>query len=109
MPAAKATPGLRRRVLDDYRAGATSHELAARHRVDATTVQRWIRQAGEIELRRTGPRGRTDVPTALIVELRDVDHLSWSQVADEVRMSKTGVQTRYRLATEGARRDRPRA
>ena len=72
--------------------------------VDPSTVRRWIAQVDT--LRRTGPRGRTDVPDALIVELRDVERLSFAAVAGEVRMSKTGVVHRYQVATEGARRDR---
>lgn len=87
-----------------YRAGSTSYEIATRFGVNPATVRRWVEQVET--LRRTGPRGRADVPSSLIVELRDVEQLSWSAVAAEVGMSKTGVITRYRIATEGARRDR---
>lgn len=88
-----------------YRAGETSYEIAARLDVDPSTVRRWVEQVET--LRRTGPRGRREVPSALIVELRDVERMSFGAIATDVGMSKSGVMTRYRLATEGGRRDRP--
>jgi transposase-like protein len=91
-------------AITAYRGGATGHEIAAQLDVDPSTVRRWIAQ--EQALRRTGPRGRVDVPDELIVELRDVEQLSYATIAGEVGMSKTGVLTRYRVATEGQRRDR---
>lgn len=99
------TTASRRAVIDAYLAGATARELGARHGVDQMTVQRWLRQA-DVARRRVGPRGRTDVTTALVVELRDVEQLSFAAIAAEVDMSKTGVLNRYRVATEGARRGR---
>lgn len=94
----------RAHALAAYRAGATGQEIAAELDVVPSTVRRWIAQAEA--LRRTGPRGRTDVPDGLIVELRDVEQLSFAAVASECGMSKTGVINRYRMATEGRRRDR---
>lgn len=88
-----------------YRAGATTREIAAQlGDVNPTTIARWVAQVDA--LRRTGPRGRTDVPDSLIVELRDVEHLPFAALAAEVGMSKSGVLHRYRVATEGHRRDR---
>ena len=72
--------------------------------VHQMTVARWLAQV--TTLRRTGPRGRTDVPDRLIVELRDVERLSFTAIAAQTQMSKTGVINRYRVATEGRRRDR---
>jgi transposase-like protein len=97
-------PDYRTAVITAYLAGATTREIATQLGVSATTVARWIAQADV--LRRTGPRGRVDIPDNLIVELRDVEQLSFSAIATEVRMSKTGVINRYRVATEGKRRDR---
>lgn len=100
-----AVDSRRATALAAYGAGSTTREIAAQlGDVNPTTIARWIAQADM--LRRTGPRGRTDVPDSLIVELRDVEHLSFSAVAAEVQMSKTGVINRYRVATEGQRRDR---
>lgn len=83
-----------------YRAGATTREIADGMAVSPTTVARWVG-----ELRRTGPRGYTGVPDSRIVVLRE-SGLSFAEVGRRVGMSKTGVQHRYRIATEGARRDR---
>ncbi|MGH9288441.1 MAG: helix-turn-helix domain-containing protein [Acidimicrobiales bacterium] len=94
----------RGKALAAYRAGATGTEIAAQLAVCPSTVRRWIAQ--EQTLRRTGPRGRTDVPDALIIELRDVDQLPYAAIAAVTRMSKTGVINRYQAFTEGRRRDR---
>jgi transposase-like protein len=87
-----------------YRAGATTREIAAQCDVHPVTIGRWVAQVDA--LRRTGPRGRLDVADSLIVELHDVEHLSFAATAAEVKMSKSGVINRYRTATEGKRRDR---
>lgn len=73
--------------------------------VNQKRILAWMTLAG-VEARPVGSRGRQDVDTELIVELRDTDQLSWRQIADSVGMSKTSVINRYRVATEGNRRDR---
>jgi len=50
----------------------------------------WRSIAARVERRRRGPRGRTDVPTELILELIDVEGLSFQETADEVGMSRSG-------------------
>lgn len=87
-----------------YEAGATADEIGAALGVCSTRVLELVVEAGG-QQRRPGPRGRTDVPDSRIVALRDSD-LPWSRVAAAVGMSVTGVQHRYRIATEGVRRDR---
>ncbi|MGH8571021.1 MAG: helix-turn-helix domain-containing protein [Gammaproteobacteria bacterium] len=94
----------RAQALAWYRAGQTTYEIAIGLGVHNRTVAGWIGS----DLRRTGPRGRTDVPDELIVRLRDGDRLSFGEVAEAVGMSKTGVIKRYRVATEGHQRDRER-
>lgn len=71
-----------------YRVGSTSREIAAQLGVDASTVRRWVARVET--LRRTGPRGRVDVSTELIVELRDAERLSFGDIATAVGMSKSG-------------------
>lgn len=95
------TPEQRQQIVDEYRAGATGPELAARHGVDPRTVHRWAELAGV--LRGHGPRGRLDVRTTRIVRLRNEHGLSFAEVAAVVSMSKTGVRIRYAWATEGRR------
>lgn len=85
-----------------YAAGATTREIADSLGVSPTMVSRWV---GPDALRRTGPRGRADVRDARIVELRDAG-MSFAEIGRRVGMSKSGVTHRYRIATEGARRDR---
>lgn len=91
---APVSADVRAAVLEQYRAGRGSDELADEYSVDRRTVQRWAAQADV--LRGRGPRGRADVPTELIVELREVDELSFARVAAEVGMSVSGVKGRYR-------------
>lgn len=93
-PASPPSAEVRAAVLGHYLAGRGSDDLAAEYGLDRRTVQRWAAQADI--LRGRGPRGRTDVPTALIVELREVDRLSFGQIAAEVGMSVSGVKGRYR-------------
>ncbi len=94
----------RTHALARYARGEISYEIAASLGVHQITVARWLAQV--TTLRRTGPRGRTDVPDRLIVEFRDLERLSFTAIAAQTRMSKTGVINRYRVATEGRRRDR---
>ncbi|MGH3527963.1 MAG: helix-turn-helix domain-containing protein [Pseudonocardiaceae bacterium] len=102
MPLSGATR--RGRAIAAYRTGATGPEIAAVLGVDPSTVRRWVHQLDAA--RRTGPRGRTGVPTNRIITLRDVEGLSFADIAAAVRMTKSGVIHRYRIATEGHRRDR---
>lgn len=93
---ARITPA--QRAARAYRAGATLREVAAERGVHESTVRGWLR-AEAVAARRLGPRGRLDVADGLILGLRDVDGLSWQDVADAVGMSKSGVRSRYAVAT----------
>lgn len=83
-----------------YTKGRTTREIAAEIGIDAKTVRRILADAA-IERRRTGPRGRLDVDTEAILEMRDDLHMSWQEIADAAGMSKTGVRMRYATATTG--------
>lgn len=89
------------RAVRLYRSGHTLREIAERLGVDQRTIWRVLQ--GRVESRRVGPRGRTDVTDAEIVESREVDQLSWSEIAEQTGMSRTGVRTRYLMATSGQR------
>ena len=88
-------PRLAAAALDRYREGATGHEIAAELGVSPSTARRWIAQQGET-LRRTGSRGRIDIPTALIVELHDMKEMSFAAIAEKVGMTKDGAAGRYK-------------
>ncbi|MGH3608050.1 MAG: hypothetical protein ACRDRD_08185 [Pseudonocardiaceae bacterium] len=60
--------------------------IAADLGVHPSTVWCWVHQLDAA--RRTGPRGRTGVPTNRIVTLRDVEGLSFADIAAAVRMTK---------------------
>lgn len=94
------------RAVRLYRAGRTLREVAAEMELaDRSGGSLYRHLRGQLPPRRRGPRGRTDVTDAQILELRDELQLAWSEVAEEVGMSKTGVQVRYRAA-HGLVRDR---
>lgn len=85
-----------------YHLGLDTRAVAAQMGVDPRTVARWL--AGEV--RRTGPRGRVDVATSLILQLR-AEGLSWREIAADTGMSPTGVRLRHDQATGKGRPDRP--
>jgi DNA-directed RNA polymerase specialized sigma24 family protein len=75
-----------------YVAGRTLRELAIELGSDAKTIRQWLVRAG-IQRRRTGPRGRTDVPTDLLVRMREED-FTLAEIARFCSMSRTGVRRR---------------
>ncbi|MGH3846639.1 MAG: helix-turn-helix domain-containing protein, partial [Pseudonocardiaceae bacterium] len=79
----------RGRAIAAYRTGATGREIAADLGVHPSTVWCWVHRLDAA--RRTGPRGRTGVPTNRIITLRDVEGLSFADIAAAVRMTKSGV------------------
>ena len=94
-----------------YAAGMTARELAAHFGVHERTVRVWL---GE-QVRRTGPRGRTDIADEKILALRDESAaeggrpLSFAEIGRQLGMSKTGVRMRYYALTGRQRPDRPLA
>jgi len=82
-------------------AGLTTREVAARLGVEATTVRRWLREAGQ-PVRRPGPRGRTEVDTAALITMRAAGS-SWQELATASGMSRTGVRRRVLTAETGRR------
>ena len=77
-----------------YGEGRTTREIAAELGIDAETVRRSL-AAEAVKLRRSGPRGRIDIATETITELRDEQHMSWRQIADATGLSRTAVRKRY--------------
>ncbi len=67
--------------------------------VEATTVRRWLREADQ-PVRRSGPRGRTEVDTAALLTMRAAG-LSWQELAVASGMSRTGVRRRVFTAETG--------
>jgi transcriptional regulator GlxA family with amidase domain len=94
-----------------YQAGMTAPELGRHFGVHERTVRGWL---GE-QLRRSGPRGRTDVADAKILALRDEPAatggkpLSFAEIALRVGMSATGVRMRYYALTGRTRPERGKA
>lgn len=81
-----------------YASGRTLREIAEALGIgDSKTVWRAI--VGRVDTRRVGPRGRTDITNDQVVELRDELGLSWTAMAAELGMSRTGVRARYLRAT----------
>ena len=91
------TPRQAARAARRYESGRTLREIAAELGSDSKTVWRHI--SGRVDTRRVGPRGRTDITDDQVVELRDELGLSWTQLAAELGMSRTGVRARYLRAT----------
>lgn len=83
-----------------YEDGMTLREIAQALGVNNTTVGRYLR--GKVETRRRGPRGHA-VTDQQIIDLRDVERLGWREIGRRLRMSESGVRTRYMQATTGAR------
>lgn len=81
-----------------YQAGRTCYEIAEDLGVHESTVRALMDTKG-VTRRRTGPRGRVDVPDSLITTLRDVEGMTWRAIADTVGMSRMGATTRYKVAT----------
>ena len=91
------TPQQAARAARLYESGSTLREIAARLNTDSKTVWRAIHD--QVQPRRTGPRGRTDVTDAQILELRDDLELSWATIAQQTGMSRSGARARYLVAT----------
>jgi DNA-binding transcriptional regulator WhiA len=66
-------------------------------------VRRILIDAGVVR-RRRGPRGRVDVPDALLRELRDEERLSFAAIAEVTGMSKSGVRHRFERMRDGRQR-----
>jgi uncharacterized protein YjcR len=92
------------RAVQLYLDGATTRDIGQQLGVDPRTVRRWI--AGQVPLRRRGPRGRTDVTDDVVRDLREAQQASYAQIADQVGMSKQGAMQRYWRLTGRPRPDR---
>lgn len=86
------------RAVALYSSGQTTREIAAALEADPRTIARWV---GE-DVRRRGPRGRTDVRDQRILDLRDRSAtteggqpVSFAEIGRVVGMSTTGVRLRY--------------
>jgi alkylhydroperoxidase family enzyme len=86
-----------------YAAGASFAEIAAQLGADRRTVQRWCADL----VRRPGPRPNPAVTNERIIEMRDVEGLSYAQIATLTALgSWTSARERYRAAKGIARPDR---
>jgi DNA invertase Pin-like site-specific DNA recombinase len=72
-----------------YSGGLTRAQVAARMSVNEATVSRWLAL-----MRPRGRRKRPDVDDAVIVALRE-DGRTWREIADGVKMSRSGARKRY--------------
>ena len=86
-----------------YNAGRTLREITGEMGLAIGSKELWRAIHDRVETRRRGPRGRQDVDTDLILEMRDEDGETWPEIAEQVGMSISGVRCRYRLATTGER------
>lgn len=91
------TPTEAQRAADMYSAGNSYRVIAAELRRAWSDVRAAI-HAAPVTVRPRGPVPRADVDDADIVHLRDVDRLSWRQIAAEVGMVPSGCRRRYARA-----------
>lgn len=84
-----------KRAADLYAQGRTLRQIGAELGVSRTTVSQQLRQAG-VTMRRGGPPAHA-TSTQKILELRDQD-VSWTEVAEQVDMTRSGAWSRYRKA-----------
>jgi hypothetical protein len=84
-----------KRAADLYAKGRTLRQIGAELGVSRTTVSERLRQVG-VTMRRGGAPAH---PASIdqVLELRDQDP-SWSEVADQVGMTRSGAWSRYRRA-----------
>jgi transposase len=83
---------LRRRYSED---GLTAGQLAARYRVSASTVRRWLEDAG-IPRR---PRGRSRIPSPEeLRRLYQAEGLSTTQIGERYRVSQSTAHNWLRAA-----------
>lgn len=64
------------------------------------TCHRPLDEGVVLTLRRKRRWKRTDARDADILRLRDEEHLSWSEIATKVGLTKSGVRNRYRAIRE---------
>jgi predicted DNA-binding transcriptional regulator AlpA len=83
------------RAADLYAKGWTLRQISAELGFSRTTVSEQLRQAG-VPMRRGGPPAHP-TSTQQILELRDQD-LSWTEVAEQIGMTRSGAWSRYRKA-----------
>lgn|ERR1700722_16831330 len=88
-----------------YASGAASADIAAQLGVERRTVQRWCQDIA----RPRGPRPDPAVSDERVIYLREVEGLSYAQIATQTALgSWTSARNRYRAA-KGLPRDGRRA
>ncbi len=97
---AAAEPFDRDRAAAEYAAGATLRELGAKYGMDPTLVKHHIRDL--VTLRRVGPRASTTVRLEIVRRRGAGD--SWTEIAEAMEMSRTGVRSAWTRAVEARRR-----
>jgi Homeodomain-like domain len=83
------------RAADLYAQGWTLRQIGAELGVSSTTVSEQLRRAG-VAMRRGGPPAHPG-STQQILKLRDQGR-TWSEVAEQVDMTRSGAWSRYRRA-----------
>jgi hypothetical protein len=81
-----------KRATDLYAQGRTVRQIGVELGVSRTTVSEQLRQAG-VTMRRGTPAHPAS--TDQILELRD-QNLSWTEVAEQVDMTRSGTWSRHR-------------
>lgn len=83
-------------IREEYKEGYTIAELAERHHVATGTIHRaLVGGSNPIKMRPSGPVGSMDVPTSQIVELREVQGLTYAKIAQKVMLNPSTVRERY--------------
>jgi hypothetical protein len=101
--ARKADESRRAEARRLYAAGTSSAEIAVQLVTDRRTVQRWC----EGLVRGPGPRPNPAVSNERIIEMREVEGLSYAQIASLTALGNwTSARERYRAAKGIARPDR---
>lgn len=101
--ARKADESRRAEARRLYAAGTSSAEIAVRLGADRRTVQRWC--SGIVRSR--GAQPNPAVSNERIIEMRDVEGLSYAQIASLTALGNwTSARERYRAAKGTARPDR---
>jgi hypothetical protein len=82
-----------------YRDGWTLRQIARKFGIAWSAVHTQLVAFGVEMRQKRKPLGRPDVDTEEIIYLREEVGCTWPEIAAEVRMTQSGVVSRYRRAT----------
>lgn len=93
------TPDQIKEIRSKYKDGLTIVDLSKMYFVSGSTIHRTLAGGSNpIKMRPAGPLGSLDVSTDQIIELKEVQGLSYQKIAAKVSLSPATVQERYKRA-----------